>query len=103
MYLRRSWRPTTPYGYILPAASCGEHGAQAPGRNRARRPRGKLCQGFPPREEGLHDDEPTEHETVTIFPETRHTTQKDGDEQGQRGDDVLQRVEVAVRTVFLRP
>jgi hypothetical protein len=33
-----------------------------------RSPVGKFFQGFPPRKQGLHHHEPTQHETVTTFP-----------------------------------
>ena len=35
---------------------------------------GEFFQGFLPGEQGLHDDEPTEHEPVTVFPEAGHPT-----------------------------
>src|SRR5215217_5376492 len=63
-----------------------EHTAKTPSRDRARSPTGQLFQCFPPWKEGLHDDEPTEHETVTVFPDTGHTAKKDRDEQRQIGD-----------------
>ena len=34
----------------------------------------------------LHDNEPTEHKTVTMVPDAGHTAKQDGDEQRQIGD-----------------
>src|SRR5215470_17060434 len=39
-----------------------------------------------PWEEGLHEDQPTQDEAMTAFPDAGHTTKQDGDEQGQIGD-----------------
>jgi len=63
-----------------------EQPAKAPRRDLGRGPAGQLCQGFVPWEEGLHEDQPTQHKAVTTFPDAGHTTKQDGDEQGQIGD-----------------
>jgi hypothetical protein len=63
-----------------------EDAAQAPGRDRARRPTGKLFQGFPPWVEGLHEDQPTEEEAMTAFPDAGHSAKQDRDKEGQVSD-----------------
>ena len=63
-----------------------EQATKAPGRDRARRPTGKLFQCFPPWEKGLHDDEPTEHETVTPLPQAGHAAKQDRNKKGQGRD-----------------
>ena len=45
-----------------------------------------LGQGFPSWKEGVHDDEPTQHETVTTFPHAGHAAKQERDKQGQIGD-----------------
>src|SRR5262252_4708415 len=63
-----------------------EQPAKAPDGDRARRPASQFFQGFPPWKQGLHDDEPTQDETVTTFPHTGHAAKQQRDAQGQIGN-----------------
>jgi hypothetical protein len=42
-------------------------------------------QGFTARIKGLHDDDPTQHESMLAFPNAGHASKNDGDEGGQVG------------------
>src|SRR5712692_3426850 len=77
--------PPFPQEMPMPIARLA-HAAKAPGRDLGRGPTGEFFQGFVPREEGLHANQPTQHEAVTTFPEAGHPTKQPGDEQGQIGD-----------------
>src|SRR5215471_5443095 len=63
-----------------------EQAAKAPRRDLGRSPASQFGQSFVPWEEGLHEDQPTQDEAMTAFPDAGHTTKQDGDEQGQIGD-----------------
>jgi hypothetical protein len=63
-----------------------EHAPKAPDGDGGWRPAGQFFQGFPPRKQGLHDDEPTQEETVTPFPQAGHAAKQQCDEQGQVGN-----------------
>ena len=63
-----------------------EHAAKAPGRDLGGGPTGEFFQGLVSREEGLHENQPTQHEAMTAFPDTGHPAKQDRDKQGQIGD-----------------
>src|SRR5882724_2788145 len=58
-----------------------QHATQAPGSHLGRGPVDKLCQGFPPWVQGLHEDQPTQDEAMTTFPDARHPAKQDRDKK----------------------
>jgi hypothetical protein len=63
-----------------------QQAAKAPRRDLSRGPAGQFGQRFATRKEGLHDDQPAQDETVTVFPHTGHTAKQERNEQGQVRD-----------------
>jgi len=63
-----------------------EQATEMSGHDLGRRPSGQSRQGFPPRQEGLHANEPAQPEVVTGFPHARHAAQYKGDKNEQGGD-----------------
>jgi hypothetical protein len=56
--------------------------AETPDGDRGRCPAGQFFQGFPPWEKGLHEDQPTQDETMTAFPDARHPAKQERDKKG---------------------
>ena len=60
-----------------------EDASKAPGGDGSGRPPRHLLQGFASGIEGLHEDEPAEHEAMVAFPNAGHALKIGGDESGQ--------------------
>src|SRR5207253_3589608 len=56
-----------------------EQTAKAPHRDLGWRPAGKFFQSFPPWVQGLHEDQPTQDEAMTAFPDAGHAAKQDRD------------------------
>ena len=54
-----------------------QHTAQAPSRDLSPASNGRVRPRFTPGKQGMHEDEPTQHEPVTIFPDARHPTKQE--------------------------
>ena len=63
-----------------------EQAAESPLGDVNWRPASEFSHGFTPWKKGLHDNEPDQHQTVLIFPDTRHTAKRPGNERGQIRD-----------------
>ena len=79
-----------------------------PGHDLERRPSGQICQGLPPRPEGLHANELAQPEAVTGFSHARHAAKYKGDknEQGwdnNHGRECRERIVSAKKLAFLNP
>ena len=60
-----------------------EQAAKAPSGNGGWRPPGEFFQGLAPGRDGVHEDEPAEHEAMVAFPYAGHALKRGSDESGQ--------------------
>lgn len=63
-----------------------QQAVKAPGRDLSRSPASQLSQRFATGKESLHDDEPTQGQTMMVFPHTRHAAKQQSNKQGQVRD-----------------
>jgi hypothetical protein len=63
-----------------------EQASEAPSGDGGWCPPGYLFQGFSPRVEGLHEDQPAEEEAMATAPHAGHASKQHGDKAGQIGE-----------------